>query len=752
MLNRISVQLPVDGLLFWKLSGHEALSQSFSLSLVLLSTDARIDRSALLGQSVTVSVPGQNSLTTRYFNGKITGVAVSAVELSGSRYAAYTLTVESDLWPMQRDRNLRIFQEQTVPQIVKTLLAEYQVNVEDTLIDNYRVWDYCVQYQESSFDFISRLMELEGIAYYFRHEMDRHTLVLVDSAEQYQSARGYEIIPYQHTPSGGSTTTEGIAQWAMEDVVTPGLYSLDDYDFRKPNAWLHQARQNPSSPQPGKIDVYDWPGRFVEHGHGESYARIRQQRWQVEHQRINGTATAVGIAPGTTFVLSNAPFFSDNGEYLTTEAHYQFEENRYASGADNNTAHRIDFAVIPSTVVFRPAQTTSWPRTYGPQTARVVGPQGESIWTDRYGRVKVKFHWDRYGKGDDTCSCWVRVSSAWAGQGFGGVQIPRVNDEVVIDFINGDPDRPIVTGRVYNEASMPPWELPNDATRMGFMTRSKDGHKDNASYLFFEDRTGSETVDLHSERDMNISVENDKTVNIDGHRATKIGKTQSDEVTGDASFYYQAKRTTTVDKEETATFNQGETTMISKGRKLTIKDGGDVSNIKGNVTTSIEGSVDTKIKTGWQYLTLEDGSMWVKISSGGRSVEIQDGDELLVHSGGRKNTITGGVNTTITGDWVQKITKGDITISTPDTITIRGDKKIDVQAPDWFEFKMVAVALKLNETSFGLTEIASRGVKYETNPIQIKFRGSGGARFEILGNKIESNLLSLKTAALSIIT
>ncbi|MGY5954774.1 Actin cross-linking toxin VgrG1 [Kosakonia sp. BK9b] len=744
--------LPVDGLLFWKLSGHEAISQPFMLNLVLLGTDARIDRSALLGQPVTISIPTKNAQNPRYFNGKVTAVAVSAVELSGSRYASYSLTVESDLWPMQRDRNMRIFQDQTVPQIIQTILAEYKINFEDVLIGSYRLWDYCVQYQESSFDFICRLMELEGIAYYFRHEQDKHTLVLVDSVEQYGTAEGYEIIPYQHTPSGGSTTTEGIAQWAMENFVTPGLYSLDDYDFRKPNAWLHQARQNPSSPKPGEIDVYDWPGRFVEHGHGESYARIRQQRWQVEHHHINGTGTAIGIAPGKTFLLSNAPFFSDNGEYLTTEAHYQFEENRYASGSDNATVHRIDFTVIPSTVVFRPPQITAWPRTYGPQTAKVVGPQGESIWTDRYGRIKVKFHWDRYGKGDDTSSCWVRVSSAWAGQGFGGVQIPRVHDEVVIDFINGDPDRPIVTGRVYNEASMPPWELPNDATRMGFMTRSKDGNKDNASYLFFEDRAGSETVDLHSERDMNVSVENDKTVNIDGHRSTKIGKTQNDEVTGDASFYFKAKRTTTVDSEETATFNLGKTTTISKGRQLKITDGGDVSDIKGNVTTLIDGSVDTKIKTGWQYLTLEDGSMWVKISTGGRNVEIQDGDELLIHGGGRKNTIRGGVSTTITGDWVQKITKGDITISTPDTITIKGDKKVDIQAPDWFEFKAFSLALKLNETSFGLTEIASRGFKYETNPIQIKLRGSGGARFEILGNKIERNIVSVKNAVLSIIT
>ena len=526
MLNRITVQLPVEGLLFWKLTGREAMSESFALTLTVLGTDARIDRSKLLGQPVTVTIPTQNLLTSRYVNGKITRVAVSAVELTGTRYAVYQLTVEPDLWPMKRDRNLRIFQGQTVPQIVKTLLAEHQVNVEDKLTGSYRVWDYCVQYQESSLDFISRLMELEGIAYYFSHEDDKHTLVLTDAATQHQPFSGYEVIPYHQTPSGGSTDEEGIGQWALEDSVTPGIYSLDDYDFRKPNAWLFQAQQNPASPKPGSIDVYDWPGRFVEQGHAEFYARIRQERWQVEHQQIQATATAAGIAPGHTFTLTNAPFFSDNGEYLVTAAGYHFEENRYASG-EGETIHRTDFSVIPASVSYRPAQSTAWPRTYGPQTAKVVGPQGESIWTDKYGRVKVKFHWDRLAKGDDTSSCWVRVSSAWAGQGYGGVQIPRVGDEVVVDFINGDPDRPIITGRVYNEASMPPWALPAAATQMGFMSRSKDGSVDNANALRFEDKAGAEQVWIQAERNLDINVKNDESHSTEKNRTQFVGEDET---------------------------------------------------------------------------------------------------------------------------------------------------------------------------------------------------------------------------------
>ncbi|QWR80216.1 type VI secretion system Vgr family protein [Cronobacter sakazakii] len=578
MLNRITVQLPVEGLLFWKLSGREALSEPFMFTLTLLGTDARADRSALLGQPVTVTIPTQALMTPRYLNGKVTRVAVSAVELSGTRYAAYELTVEPDLWPMQRDRNLRIFQGQTVPQIVKTLLGESRVNMEERLSGSYRVWEYCVQYQESSLDFISRLLELEGIAYHFRHEQDRHTLILTDAPDQYEPFPGYETIPYHVTPSGGSTDEEGISQWALEDSVTPGIYSLDDYDFRKPNAWLFQARQNPLSPQPGSIDVYDWPGRFVEHGHGEFYARIRQERWQVEHRQTQGTATALGIAPGHTFVLRNAPFFGDNGEYLTTVAHYRFEENRYASGPDSNTLHEIRFEVIPADVPYRPAQKTPWPRTYGPQTAKVVGPQGESIWTDKYGRVKVKFHWDRLGKGDDTSSSWVRVSSAWAGQGFGGVQIPRVGDEVVVDFINGDPDRPLITGRVYNEASMPPWALPAAATQMGFLSRSKDGSPDNANALRFEDKAGEEQVWLHAEKNMDTEIENDETHSVGSNRTKTIG----------------ANETTTVKKNRTETVVENETITVHQNRTETV-DGNETITIHSNRTETVDQNEDVRI-------------------------------------------------------------------------------------------------------------------------------------------------------------
>ncbi|WP_275269430.1 type VI secretion system Vgr family protein [Pantoea ananatis] len=704
MFSRITVQLPAQGLLFRRLSGSEALSQSFVLQAELLSTDARIDRKSLLGKPVTFTLPTDGLLSAvnpRYINGKITQIGVRSEELGGVRYAVYGLTVESDLWPMKRDRNLRIFQSQTVPQIVQTLLKEYGVNVETRLAGSYRVWEYCVQYQESSFDFISRLMELEGIYYFFRHEADKHTLVLCDAPDQHQAFPGYETIAYHVTPSGGSVTEEGVSQWALSESVTPGMYSTDDYDFRKPNAWMLQARQNPVSPTPGSVDVYDWPGRFVEHGHGEYYARIRQEVWQVEHHMVSGSGTATGIAPGYTFSLLNAPHFSDNGKYLVTSAHYDFEENSYASGDVGATRHNIDFTVLPAAVTYRAKPETPWPKTHGPQTAKVVGPKGESIWTDKYGRVKVKFHWDRLAKGDDTSSCWVRVSSAWAGQGFGGVQIPRVGDEVVVDFINGDPDRPIITGRVYNEASMPPWDLPGDATRMGFMTRSKDGHQANASYLFFEDKPGGELLNMHAEKDMNISVENDKTVAIDGSRTTTIGKEQNDEVTGDATFHYKQKRTTTVDQLESNIFNNGESTEIKNGRKLNLKSGGDESNI-----------------TGGQKLNL----------NGTREVTISNGDILNVQAEGRKQyingnveeEINGNVGVNINGNWTQTVEGGTAFISSPNLIRIQSATKVEIDSPQGlYTNKGLNVSFNGASMSFNGISTSVNGTSISWTPINM---------------------------------
>ncbi len=290
--------------------------------------------------------------------------------------------------------------------------------------------------------------------------------------------------------------------------------------------------------------------------------------------------------PGHTFTLGQPPYASDSGDYMVVSAAYTLQENTYASGSGEDSKHKINFVVIPADITFRSAQRTEWPRTHGPQTARVVGPEGESIWTDRYGRVKVKFHWDRHAKGDDTSSCWVRVSSAWAGQGFGGVQIPRVGDEVVIDFINGDPDRPIITGRVYNEASMPPWSLPAAATQMGFMSRSKDGTPDNANALRFEDKSGEEQLWMQAERNMDTNVKNDETHSVGGNHTISIEKSFESKVSGQYAQQTQYARSELVGTDYILKSNSN--IMLAASSGITFVTGDSMLTMNPNGTISLQ--------------------------------------------------------------------------------------------------------------------------------------------------------------------
>ncbi|WP_232092529.1 type VI secretion system Vgr family protein [Serratia ureilytica] len=663
--------LPAHQLLFRSLSGEERLAGLFEFDVELLSPDNRLDLKSLLGQKITLELRG-NPMAPRYLNGNITRMTLSGREAGGNRYYIYRAVLRPTLWYLTQNRDFRIYQEKTVPDILTQVLGQYQVKIDNRLSYDYRIWGYCVQYQESDFDFISRLMEHEGIYYYFTHQQDGHTLVLADAPAAHQELAGYASIPYQLAEGGLVENKDNINSWSVSDAITPSLYSLDDYDFRKPRARLLEARQNPASFAQDKAEVFDWPGRYTDHAHGQFYVKVRQQEFEAQHEQMSGEGSSQGIAPGYRFQLIQAPRMEDNRAYLVVSARYFMQENSYASNDNDVGEQHTEFQVVPADINWRPARTTPWPKTHGPQTAEVVGPEGESIWTDKYGRVKLKFRWDRHGSGNETSSCWVRVSSAWAGWKYGGIQIPRVGEEVVVDFINGDPDRPIITGRVYNEDSMPPWDLPGDATKMGFMSRSKGGGVDNASFLFLEDSPGNESFDMHAERNMNMTVENDKNVNIDGSRFTRIGKTQDHQVIGNATFLFGSMRNTTVTGPETATFNSGQQVGIKAGRKFTIHDGGDNVNITGDQTILLKGNrhhtIENKqtqlIKQG-QDTTIEQYGQSTKIETGDKKLEITSGNQSTKLAGGNKSLdITGNLTSTVSGEETRSQNKLTVTTAT----------------------------------------------------------------------------------------
>jgi len=718
-----------NSLLFKSLIGHEKISEPYSFDVELLSTINSINLRDLLGKPLTIELRSA-PLPSRYLNGYITRMTLVGRESSGERHYIYRATIKPGLWYLTQNRDFRIWQEKSVPEIISSILSEYQIQLENKLTWSYRQWGYCVQYQESDFNFISRLMEHEGIYYYFRHEMGNHTLVLADAPQAHTQLTGYEFIPYQLTEKGANTNTNGIQSWSVSDAITPSLYSLDDYDFRKPRARLLETRQNPTSFAGDKAEVFDWPGHFTDHEHGQFYARVRQQEFEAQHEKMTGEGSTLGIAPGHAFTLSHAPRAEDQREYLAIAAHYFLTENGYASGDQGSGEHRTEFTVVPNSVNWRPSRITPWPKTHGPQTAEVVGPEGQPIWTDKYGRVKLKFRWDRHGKGDDSGSCWVRVSSSWAGWKYGGVQIPRVGEEVVVDFINGDPDRPLITGRVYNEDSMPPWNLPNDATKMGFMSRSTNGSSDNASYLFFEDAPGHESFDMHAEDKMNISVEGDQNITIDGTRTTRIGGQQIDTVKGNTRFNYFSNRNTTVDGLEKNTFNNKQEVDIINGREFTIKNGGDIVNITGYINRKFDGDITEKTtgdinqeihgninkETSGNITNKTLGGIDNEVA-GDNSTKIGRNKSLYVsgfmdtHVKGLRVESTDGSVTHITyGDYKQTV-GGKIEIESPEIIKIHSKTQIIIDAPkieqiDSNNIKTSNVVVDFIENSTSIKELS----------------------------------------------
>ena len=385
---------------------------------------------------------------------------------------------------------------------------------------------------------------------------------------------------------------------ALEDIAS-GHFAADDYDFKKPKALLDTRQQQPAGHPQDSREIYDWPGGYTEVGDGENYARVRIEQLKAEREVMHGFGNARNLAPGYLFTLAKYPRADQNQQYLIEAADYRFEENVYRSdgaggsgaakrgGADSPTTYRLAVEVVPSKVPYRSQRTTPKPHTTGPQTAVVVGPPGEEIYTDEYGRVKVQFHWDRYGQMNENSSCWIRVSSPWAGSNYGGIHIPRIGQEVIVDFLNGDPDYPIITGRVYNAMQMPPWDLPANKTQSGFLTRSTKGgvpgpglHNSpgTANAIRFEDKAGQEQLWLHAQKDQLTEVENDedkwvgqdRRKTIDRDEFNTIHRDRTEIVDRNEKINVHGWRTEEVDLDETITIHQNRKERVDHSETISI--------------------------------------------------------------------------------------------------------------------------------------------------------------------------------------
>ncbi|WP_208509136.1 type VI secretion system Vgr family protein [Variovorax paradoxus] len=644
---RAHTPLGDDQLLFRSMSGTEGLSQLYEFEVDLLSPDAAIDLRSVLGKPLTLEIRTAGE-KPRYLDGQVARFTAVGREGGTSRHTVYRATVRPWLWYLTRSSDCRIFQGKTVVEILEEVFGGYGFPFESKLCGSYRPWEYCAQYNESDFAFVSRLMELEGIYYYFRHENGRHTLVLADDESAHQPLPDYGCIDHFAADRDIGDDLEVIREWQSSGELRSGRYVVDDYNFTTPKGDLINVRSQPGPHDHADHEMYEWLGDYPSAGDGEHYARVRLEESQALAERCTGRSTVRGMAPGGTFTLRNAPRGDDNRDYLVVSVSYGLREGGYASGARHGDWD-FDFTVQPLNRPFRAMRLAAPPHMSGPQTATVVGPQGEEIWTDEYGRVKVQFHWDRYGQRNENSSRFVRVSHIWAGERFGGVFTPRIGQEVVVDFIGGRVDRPVIVGRVYNADQMPPFALPGEATKSGVVTRSsKGGSPADANALVFEDAMGAEQVLLHAQRNLDTEVEADET-----------------HTTG-------ATRTTLIKGHESATYESGEERHISEGA-LEVISGGEERTVTGGATETVTGG-ETRTITGGATEIITGGE--TRTVNGG-IVETDNGDVLLMVNGtvvrlvtGADIRITGGGRLEIVNAFDGKLVLG------PHITTVTGPKTV----------------------------------------------------------------------------
>jgi type VI secretion system secreted protein VgrG len=632
-----------DDLLFYSMTATEEMSRLFTYDVGLLSPKDDLNLHDMLGQNVTIKLALPDD-STRYYNGYVTRFTQGG---RFGRFTAYHAQVRPWLWFLTRTADCRIFQEMKVPDIIKAVFtdlgaADYKLE----LTGQYRPWTYCVQYRETDFNFVSRLMEQEGIGYYFKHTDGKNTLVLTDSASKHTPATNCEKLPYIGPEQHVRPDFEHVSQWRFGRDAQPALYVHDDYDFERPSVELKTNRPLPDMCKTKDLEVYDYPGLYLQVPDGQAYAAVRMEEMWAQFEAATASTNARALAVGSLLTLENHPREDQNREYLITQASYHLTFNDYESTRDaGDTAFECRFNAVPSSQPFRPKRVTPKPFVQGPQTAVVVGPAGDEIYTDKYGRVKVQFHWDRRGKKDENSSCWIRVSHPWAGKAFGGISLPRLGQEVIVDFLEGDPDQPIITGRVYNAEQMPPWELPANKTQSGLLSRSSlGGAASNANAIRFEDKAGSEQVWIHAEKNQDIEVENDETHWV-GHDRKKT-------IDNDETTHVKHDRTETVDNNETITIGVDRTESVGSNESITI-GANRTENVGSNETVTIGSNRDMTVG-----------------SSESLTVALQ-------------RTHTVGVNETITVGGAQEITVGGlqaVTVGAVQTINVGANQSTDVGA------------------------------------------------------------------------
>jgi type VI secretion system secreted protein VgrG len=656
---------------------QEPLGRLFQIDAELTSEDGGIDLDKVVGHNVTLRLSvGKDE--DRYFNGFVS--RLTQVGNQG-RYAHYRATVVPWLWFLTRTADCRIFQAKSAPDIIEAVFKGHGFNdYKLSLSGTYVTRDYCVQYRETDFNFVSRLMEQEGIYYFFKHEDGKHTLVLADSISAHSPYTGFEEITF-HEVETGVPGSEVITDWTMEKEAQPVACALNDFDFTKPKTSL-RSNTNVSRPYgAAQFEVYDYPGEYVDPSEGDRLSGVRLDELQTQYETLHGQASSRGLVTGCTFTLKNHPRDDQNGDYLITEVSIRADAGEFGSGKNEGEFFSCSFIAVPKAHQFRSARLTPKPVVQGPQTAIVVGPSGEEIYTDDYGRVKLQFHWDRYGAADENSSCWVRVSQLWAGKKWGAMYIPRIGQEVIVEFLEGDPDRPIITGRVYNAVAMPPYGLPAEMTKSTVKSNSSKGGN-GFNEIRFEDKKGSEQIFIHGEKNLDVRIKNDSFENVGNNRHLVVVQDRFEHVQNNRNETVDNDHKEKIGNDRNLNVGGKEAKAVTGSLSLTVT--GDVIEVfKGNhseqVTSDyylkadnivIEGMTNVTIKVAQSYIAID--STGISIGTTG-TISLTDSQGLTVKSDAAISLQDGSGLTIQSG--------AAISMSDSSGLTIKSDAQIQADAP-----------------------------------------------------------------------
>ncbi|HEY3454337.1 MAG TPA: type VI secretion system tip protein VgrG [Bryobacteraceae bacterium] len=618
---RIKTTLGATELLLESFSGSESISDPFQFRVSMVSENAAIDLRGLLRTPVTVYLR-LNDGSERYFHGIFQHLIQREIAKDG--LVSYEGSIVPMLWFLGLNSDCRIFQNKSVPDIVEQLLKENGVtDFRFATNGTYSPREYCVQYRETHLNFISRLLEEEGIFYYFEYEENKHTVVFSDKSGTLKTCPHQEKAKY--SAMAEDSDNDAVSGLDFEEQVMTGKVTLADYNFETPSNDLRVSISGANN-----FEHADYPGIYGTRNEGDRYARVRLEEFEARRSLVRGRGNCRAFSPGYRFTLEDHYRADMNKGYVLTSVSHTASDTSYRAGRSGEFSYRNSFEAIPQATPFRPIRRARKPIVQGSQTAVVVGKQGEEIWVDKYGRVRVQFFWDRRGKKDENSSCWMRVSQIWAGKNWGWMTIPRIGQEVVVDFLEGDPDRPLIIGRVNNADQMPPYALPDKQTQSGIKSRSsKNGGTANFNEIRFEDQKGSEMVTIHAEKDMETTVEHDDTQTVQNDRVITVS----------------GKHTETITKDTAITIDQGNHSLtLNQGNKSTrLKMGNDAIKIDlGKSETEAMQSIELKvgqssIKLDQMGVTIK--GMTIKIE-GQIQVEVKglmtqvNGDAMLTLKGG----------------------------------------------------------------------------------------------------------------------